>query len=244
MTLFEHPKYIPDELNASSPEEIYYAFKEGVKELIGKELPFKSLIILLSHSALETGHWKVGLHCWNFGNTKAYPDKLKGGEYFTMFRCSEILSGKEQFFDPPHPYTAFRAFLSSKDGIEHQIKFLLQKRYAKAWQEVLNGNSSAYSLALHKAGYYTASPTLYTKVLVSVVAKYSKMEKQLTSWEPPKTHPPMPADPHPDNIPIPYEPAIIKVEDEIVKPKNKMKAAGIIGIIAIIIGYIISLLGL
>jgi len=186
MSLFNHPQYLPDELNASSEEEIFYAFKEGTKELYGKDLPFESIAILLAHSALETGRWRVGLHRWNFGNIRAYPAKLKEDEYFTMFKCGEILSqvAEEVFFEPPHPNSVFRAFTSREEGIKHHLKFLMKKRYKKAWEMLLVGNAAGYSHELRAGGYYTANEKLYTRTLVKLTSEYLKKKDKLTSWRP------------------------------------------------------------
>lgn len=184
MNLFDHPKYLSDELNASSEEEIFYAFKQGVKEIYGRDLPFDSLAILMAHSALETGKWRVGLHRWNFGNVRAYPSKLKDDEFFTMFKCGEILRGKEVFFEPPHPNSAFRAFRSREEGIKHHLKFLMRKRYKKAWEMILVGNAEGYSHELRAGGYYTANKKLYTRALVKLTSEYLKKKDKLTSWRP------------------------------------------------------------
>ena len=235
MSLFNHAKYLPDELNASSKEEIFYAFKQGIKDIYDKELSFESIIVLLAHSALETGHWKVGLHNWNFGNIRAYPDKLKDGEYFTMFRCGEILLGKEVFFEPPDPNSAFRAFLSREDGIRHHLSFLQKTRYVKAWKEVLNGNPGAYAHALRAGGYYTANEKLYTNTLVKLFNEFIKQKEAFLSYEPPKLVPGI------ESILVTYlyEPPKLTPE-----PNVAIKGPITIGVICLgILAWVISALG-
>lgn len=241
MNLFDHPKYLADELNASTEEEIFYAFKQGVKDVCGRSLPFESLAVLMAHSALETGRWRVGLHRWNFGNIRAYPDRLKDDEYFTMFKCSEILKGKEVFFEPPHPNSIFRAFTSRKEGIQHHLKFLMKKRYKKAWEMVLAGNATGYSHELRAAGYYTANEKRYTKTLVKLTLEYLNKRKNLNSWEP--ADPVTPVETSKIKlIPVPF----IKINrpDEINHLDIKMpnKAAGSIVMITLmaVIAYVVS----
>jgi len=214
MSLFNYPKYLTDELNASSKEEIFYAFKQSLKSIYGKEFPFTSIAVLLAHSALETGHWKVGLHRWNFGNIRAYPDKLKDGEYFTMFRCGEILKGKEVFFDPPDPNSAFRAFLSQEEGMNHHLNFLKKSRYAKAWKEFLNGNPAAYSHELRAAKYYTASEKLYTVTLVKLFNEFVRDKEHLLSYKPPVKPPVASRTIEAREIPIPYLTGLYRTDSE------------------------------
>ena len=258
MDLYNHKHFLKDELNASSREEVFYAFKTGVKEGLGLELSFESLIVLLAHSALETGHWKRGLHNWNFGNVKAYPNRLKEGEYFTMFRCSEILNGKEIFFDPPHLQTHFRAFTSKEEGVKHHLSFLL-KKYTKAWEKALVGDPAGYSHELKKGGYYTANEASYTNTLVSVFNTFKRDRVNLESYKPvekpepieeedipdtdPSPPPSIPELPKPDTIPTvpvgPMIPPAPKVPKDMV-PKSNPSSILFLVFFAGILGYAIS----
>ncbi len=239
MSLFDHSKYIPDRLNAASVEEIFYALKLGLKEVYKQDFSFESIVVLLAHSALETGRWKVGLHRWNFGNVKAYPDKLKDGEFFTLFRCGEILNGKEVFFDPPHPQCAFRAYKTRDEGISEHLKFLQRKRYAKAWQMVLKGDPAAYAHELRVGGYYTANEKIYTKTLVKLFNEYAKKKEELMNWEPEKEleAPPLKL----EDIPIPYEHNVIIDNNDIKDNVNAKEKVIFITLIAGVAAWIASL---
>jgi len=254
MSFYDHPQYIPDELNAASEEEIFHALRVGTEDVCGKQLSFESLAVLLAHSALETGRWKVGLHRWNFGNVKAYPDKLEKDQYFTMFRCGEILNGKQQYFDPPHPQCCFRAFKTREDGIRYHLDFLMnRKRYSKAWQEVLKGNPSAYSHELRVGGYYTANEKLYTATLVRLFGEFAGKKNKLLAYsdaqienEKKALEPPKAPDLKLKDIPMPTIDIVHdQKENEPDKQPNGGKA-GIAIVVAIvaIIGYLLSLFGL
>jgi hypothetical protein len=193
--LTSHPQYLAPISLGCSTEEMFYNFKIGTKKFFKTDLPTKSIIILLAHSALETGRWNKGFYSYNLGNIRANVNKLKLNEYFTLYKCSEILNGKEQWFYPPDPMCSFRAFKTMDDGIAHHLAFLTKSRYQLAWQKILAGDPSGYSMALHDCGYYTASPTLYTKGLVRLTEEFMAKSKTLSEWQP--TMPVAPSEPEP-----------------------------------------------
>lgn len=158
-----------DLLTPLSEEAAALALKEGWRNVFDEIPTIEQLSLLWSQSALETGRWKF-IHNNNFGNIKVIP-----GHVYSMFRCNEIINGKTQWFDPPHPQTAFCAYLTPEAGAEAYIRFLAQKkRYQPAWQEVINGNPQAFCHQLKVSGYYTASETLYTKGVVSLVNEFKR----------------------------------------------------------------------
>jgi hypothetical protein len=172
MTLFNHKNYIPDQLKFLTTTEAIDAFKKGYTKFMGTEPKRETLALLVAQSALETGWWKAGLHCWNFGNTRCQPDKLEDEEYFTMFKCSEIIKGKEIFYYPPDPASVFQGFKTCEDGIRHHIKFLTFKdRYRAAWHQIIVGDPEQYVVELFKAGYFTANLELYKKTVISIYGK-------------------------------------------------------------------------
>jgi flagellum-specific peptidoglycan hydrolase FlgJ len=155
--------------------------KEAVKALSEAfEIKYKckhsdeTLAILYAKTCLETGRFKVGFHNYNFGNIKRQKDKT-----WTMFSCSEIINGKEVFFDPPHFQTHFSAFENLKEGALAYINFVSSKsRYKKAWQELLNGNPKAYCHELKIAGYYTANEEKYTNAVVSLFNEFLRRKDE------------------------------------------------------------------
>jgi hypothetical protein len=141
---------------------------EGWKELYGKYPKKESLAVLSAQVCIETGL----KFCWlnNLGNIKRY-----GEHDWQAYRCSEIINGKEEWFDPPHKMTQFCAYLSPSQGAKEYIEFVSKrKRYQKAWQSVLAGDPKAYAINLHDAGYYTASVALYSKGCISLFNMFMK----------------------------------------------------------------------
>jgi hypothetical protein len=181
MDYFNHPLYLKAEVKTLSEGEAAVALREAWFKIFGSYPSNNQLALLWSQSALETGRWKK-IWCYNFGNIKWKQDS---GHTFTMFRCSEILNSKEEWFDPPHAQTHFKAYKTAVEGAEDYIRFVSgRKRYAKAWQEVLNGNPVAYSKELRAAGYYTASETLYTKGVVRLRNEFLLKVDKLLLWAP------------------------------------------------------------
>lgn len=171
-TLYDHPRYIPDKLCYLKTNEAVEAFRVGYKKYMNNIPSRETLAILVAQSALETGWWRAGLHCWNFGNTRCNPNKLRDDEYFTMFKAGEIINGKEVFFYPPHPGSVFQAFKTAEDGVAHHLKFLTMKdNYTKAWGEAYRGNPEQYIIELKRGGYFTASLDRYMKTFLSVYGR-------------------------------------------------------------------------
>lgn len=97
------------------------------------------------------------------------------GRSWTFFRCSEIIGGREVWFDPPHPQTRFRAYDSLDDGVSDYLA-TLRKRFDRAWAEVEAGDPADFAHVLHEQHYYTASEPLYTRALL---AWYHKLDGEL-----------------------------------------------------------------
>jgi hypothetical protein len=191
MDYFNHPLYLKAEVKTLTEGEAAVALREAWFKIFGTYPNNNQLALLWAQSALETARWK-SIWCYNFGNIKKrwLPDD---GYTFTMFRCSEILNGKEEWFDPPHIQTHFKAYKSAIAGAEDYIRFVSgRKRYAKAWQEVLNGDPVAYSKELRAGGYYTASESLYTKGVVRLTTEFLSKADKLLSWTANDTRPPPP----------------------------------------------------
>lgn len=170
-------KLVEDKITLLSEADAAKALREAYKTFLGQYPKKESLALLWSQSALETGRWKI-IHCYNMGNIKKKHANPKyniadDGHNWCMFRCNEILNGKTVWFDPPHVQTHFRAYDNAHDGALDYIKFLAnQTRYVHAWKEVINGDATAYSHQLKKAGYYTASEPLYTKGVVRLTTEF------------------------------------------------------------------------
>lgn len=156
--------------------EVREAFACAYHRVFGIRPSAEALALLLAHSALETGRWKAGLWCYNFGNKKA---SLTYPGWHCYFRCNELINGKYEWFDPPHPQTRFRAYLTAADGAEAQIRFLgtatragKPNRYQAAWNALLAGLPQEFCAALHRAGYFTAHLGPYQKAVVGLYNEY------------------------------------------------------------------------
>lgn len=160
---------VEDQLTPLSPPEAIAGMKSAIWNLTGKYPTAEHVAVLIGQSALETGHWK-SIHRYNVGNAKAGPN-YEG--YYCQFRCNEIINGKVEWFDPPHPQTNFRAFMTAEAGFADHIRLLAtSNRYAKAWQCAERGDPDAYSRACAAAGYYTANVDIYTKTTVQLFQRY------------------------------------------------------------------------
>lgn len=191
-TLFDHPKYLKDQLCTITVNEAILGFKSAYTKFMGQKPSKETLCILVSQSVLETGWFKQGLHCWNFGNTRCNIQTLGDEEYFTMFKCSEILKNKttgkkeEVWFYPPDPQSVFQGFKTMEEGIKHHIKFLSTKdRYQEAWKAAVRCDKENYIHLLCKGGYFTANEDLYKKVFLNIynkiILKIESEEKEIFS---------------------------------------------------------------
>ncbi len=166
---------IPDRLTPCSPAEVARAFREALEAVTGRTPSNAHLAVLVAQSALESGRWR-SMHCWNFGNVKA------SSTYewlYCQFRCNEVIGGKVQWFDPPHPQCNFRAFTDIEAGALDHIRFLSQsKRYAGAWEAAAKGDPAALVHALKAAGYFTADEAPYVKAVSSLWREYMALLNQ------------------------------------------------------------------
>lgn len=166
---------LPDKLTPLSLEEAIEAFADGWSVALGWDPKARQLAVLVAHTVLECGDGFKSLHHYNFGNEKASPG-YQG--YYCMYRCNEVIGGKVYWFDPPHPQTWFRAFMSARDGAVEHVKFLAvdtsgdgHNRYQAAWNMVLSGDADGFVKALKSAGYFTGNVDAYSKAVSSIANK-------------------------------------------------------------------------
>jgi hypothetical protein len=181
-------KLVPDRITTLTAHEVCEAFRDAYLAIEGVYPSDYTLATLVAQSALETGQWHA-IHCYNFGNIKAsehYP-----GEY-TMFRCNELIAGKLEWFDPPHPQTWFRAYETAAQGAHDYLAFLAvathppkPNRYALAWLAAKSGNPTQFAHELHAAGYYTASERLYIKGEDANFMQFLPLASAVNQTEPP-----------------------------------------------------------
>lgn len=157
--------FLDDVLTPLPAADAMRAIREAYRRLLGEWPAARALAVLYAQCVLETGHFR-SMHRFNFGNVKRGND---WPGYWTAFRCNEIIGGRVQWFDPPHPQTHFRAFRTAEDGAADHLEFLVtRERYRDAWGEAYAGNAEGFSRALAKAGYYTADVEKYTSAVVSL----------------------------------------------------------------------------
>jgi hypothetical protein len=163
---------ISNKLTPLSPDEASKALANGYKLVTGKKPSKKILALLIGQTALETGNWK-SLHNFNFGNAKA----SSSDPFFQHFRCSEIINGQEVFFDPPSPECRFAAHQNAAEGAAHYIRVL--ERRPHWWNGLQTGTIEGFIQGLTTAPkYFTASPSLYLKVLEERTNHYADLAKK------------------------------------------------------------------
>jgi hypothetical protein len=181
---------VPDLVTPLDAKTVALAFRSAYETVCGVTPSNACLALLVAQSALETARWK-SIHRFNFGNVKASPDY--DGKY-CQFRCNEVINGKLQWFDPPHPQTNFRAFDSIDVGALDHMRFLAtRKRYANAWKDAQAGAPLAFVDSLKRAGYFTADVAPYRKAVTSLWNEYMRLVENLGEPAPP----PQPVDGEP-----------------------------------------------
>jgi len=166
------PGELPNELTRVDADNLGGAVVQAWQRLWSEMPRRESVLVLLAHSALETGRWK-SCHCWNLGNVKS---RVGDGRDWTHYRCNEVEHGRVVWYDPPHPQTRFRAFRSLEEGTVDHLAFLRgNRRYAQAWPYVLAGEPRAFVRELKKAGYFTATLEPYENSVASIFYEYSNL---------------------------------------------------------------------
>jgi hypothetical protein len=169
-------KLVPDRRTRLTIDQVIPAFRDAYNEVIrqsgvsaGATLDAPTLALMIAQSSLECGAWK-SIHCFNFGNIKA-SSYYRG--LYCRFRCNEVINGKIEWFDPPHPQTNFRAYETAEAGALDYMRFLAvdtngdgYNRYAKVWRAIVEADGDdadvfTFVRELKRAGYFTASESLY-----------------------------------------------------------------------------------
>lgn len=174
---------VTDLVTSCSALDYVRAIRGGLETITGKTPPEGQVAVLTAQSALESGRWR-SMHRFNPGNIKAY----ESYEFlYCQFRCNEVIGGKLEWFDPPHPQTSFRAFMDLDTGVLDYLRFLSGRvRYAAPWAAATKGDPAAFVHALKVSGYFTASEGPYLKGVVSLFNEYMRLLAQpLASGEAP-----------------------------------------------------------
>jgi hypothetical protein len=199
---------LDDKLTKLTPLEAIRALREGYRRVVGRYPSAATLAVHVAQSALESGRWK-SMHWHNFSNVKA-GQSYEG--FYSQYRCNEIIKGKTEWFNPPHPQCNFRAYLTAADGAEAHMRFLqANKRYALAWAEAERGDPDATVLALKRAGFFTASVEPYRKATNSLFREFLRVIQDSDLEDAPPlppeepTHSPMSDDDMAEKLPLVYD---------------------------------------
>lgn len=180
----------PDQLTPLGAADVARAFRTAFVRSFGHDPSTRTLAILMAQSALESGRWK-SLHCYNFTNIKA-SETYEG--HYCLYRCNEVIDGKVEWFDPPHPQCRFRAFLNADDAAYDYLVFLLRPRFKPAWDKAIEGDPIGFVGALKAGGFFTAAEQPYQRAVVSLMSEYSS---KIATWLDPNE-----PDPQPGNLVI------------------------------------------
>lgn len=178
---------VEDKLTPLTPGQVARSFAPAFFRLTGERASDRTLCILMAQSALESGRWGA-LHCFNYANIKA-SEAYEG--LYCLYRCNEIINGRMEWFEPPHPQCRFRAYLNQDDGAFDYLSFLYNRtRYRPAWDAAVAGDPAAFVAALKRAGFFTAHEEPYRKAVVSLTIEYSR---HIADWREPLRPDPEPA---------------------------------------------------
>lgn len=163
---------IRDKITPITPAQAAKSMSEGYKRAVGVKPSRKVLGLLLGQWALETGNGK-SVHNYNYGNKKATPSD----PYYSYFRCSEIINGKEVFFNPPHPACKFTAYRNAEEGAEAFVRLLKGRKHW--WDGLHTGTVEGFIKGLTtKPAYFTASPTKYANAMRNRMLAFDKLALQ------------------------------------------------------------------
>jgi len=131
----------------------------------------ESIAIILAQKCLECG--TKNCFGYNIGNIKAPAtgdDTICYSMYHNVF---EFIHGKKVIYQPPSPYTWFRAFESLDEGTLFYIQFL-QKHYHSAFDAIKVGQVANFVHLLKVNKYFTADEQTYLATVSSYYKSFTK----------------------------------------------------------------------
>lgn len=167
---------LDDKLTPLTAPEAIRALREGFRRVMGWLPEDGTLAVFAAQSALETGRWQK-IHCQNFGNIKA-GENYEG--FYCLFRCNEVINGKIEWFEPPHPQCRFRAYPTPAAGAEDYLRLLRERqRFAPAWRAALRGDPEAFCDELKRGGYFTADLAPYKRAVISLFSEFRNLIREM-----------------------------------------------------------------
>lgn len=146
------------------------ALAAGYKLVTGQGPTPQVLGLMLGQVALETGNFGHGVHQYNFGNKKY----SSGDPHWQYFRCSEIVNGKEVFYDPPSPVCKFAAYDNPAQAGAAYVHTLKSRQHW--WDGLQTGTPEGFIAGLTTVPkYFTANPALYLKGVKDRMNNYSTL---------------------------------------------------------------------
>ena len=169
-----HGTEVISQVTPLTAEQATKAMAEGYKKVVGFKPTEKVLGLMVGQWALETGNGQ-SMRNFNFGNKKA-----SGNEDFQYFRCSEVVNGVEQFYEPPHPACRFASYKSAAEGAAAFVRTLKSRKHW--WDGLHTGTVEGFIKGLTTApAYFTASPTIYANTLNNRMMSYEPYSKKYGS---------------------------------------------------------------
>lgn len=187
-----------------SINDMIYGLGYAWVQLFNNQPTKESLVLLVSHGALETGNFG-SMWNYNIGNIKS---SLSDGRDYCFYACNELVKleyakklvgssttdggpatitamhGNDMcwiWFYPKNKYCRFRAFKTLEEGCIDYLSFIKYryKPQTGIWDSVLEGNPRKYSSLLRKNLYYTADETVYTNTLMKLYNQFIKLNVDL-----------------------------------------------------------------
>lgn len=162
-------KQVPKTSTPVSDAQMSQAISNVWQRLFGTPASPEQVHIIMAQNAIETGRNRKSMHNYNVGNIivgTTNHDYFLGGDWMYADKAQTVKKPITQ---------KFRAYNSLEEGVQDYLNLLSKsKRYANAWQHIMNPNIRAYSKALHDAGYYGAKEEEYTKGLLAQYNSFSK----------------------------------------------------------------------
>lgn len=195
------PGFVARVATPATPTELADHLASGWPAIIGGEIPGGCLVACLSQIMLETGTRQIdrdkdgdidkddqapGFWNGNAGNVRGSYE-LYGVRCWTSFRAGEGFGANEVILEPG-PLNKFRSYIGPREdptdpavlrlAIERGVRdflSLLFRKYAPALDAAERKDYHAYVIALHRGGYFTANPSVYSKTEAKLQATIDEL---------------------------------------------------------------------
>jgi hypothetical protein len=159
---------LPNKMTPISASDAAKSLSQAYKDVVGKKVSSKILLLLLLQWATETGNGKF-VHNYNFGN-----EKYGGQPYYQYFEGGETVNGQDV-----RSVMKWAAYPNAIEGAKGFIAIL--KKRPQWWKGLQTGDLVKYVDGLVSVVgqyYFTASKSRYLASMQSNVEKYLPYAKQ------------------------------------------------------------------